>query len=95
MGSAQPLGPALDIDCTPAFMFRSRDGEQFGVSLDREGHNLPRGEGQRWEICAEFNLGVHEPVPASIDPEPLLRGIKSQGFFVWPARRILPMGTAQ
>jgi hypothetical protein len=38
---------------------------------------------------------VHEAVPASIDPEPILRGLKADGFFVWPANRTQPFGTAQ
>lgn len=38
-------------------------------------------------------MGVHEPVPAAIDPEPILRGLEAEGFFVWSANRTLPMGT--
>jgi hypothetical protein len=66
----------------------------FGVSLDSHGKNLPVCDGG-WVLRTEFSLGVHEPVPAPIDPEPILRGIRSQGYFVWQARRTLPYGTAQ
>ncbi len=82
-------------DASRAFLFESADGAYLAVTLDREGANLPSGEGVQWTMQTEFALGVHEAVPAAIDPEPILRGLKAEGFFVWPANRILPMGTSQ
>jgi hypothetical protein len=91
----EPLGPALDDDSTTAFLFASSSGKLLGVTLDAGGANLPAWQGERWVLRAQFNLGVHEPVPAPIDPEPILRGVKAQGYYVWPARRLQPLGTAQ
>lgn len=89
------IGPALDDDASRAFLFESVDGGHLGVSLDRSGANLPRDNGEQWVMRTEFALGVHEAVPAAIDPEPILRGLKAEGFFVWRAHRTRPFGTAQ
>lgn len=89
------IGPALDDDARRAFLFETADGLYLAATLDRSGRNLPREDGQQWIMQTEFHLGVHEAVPAAIDPEPLLRGLKANGFFVWPANRTLPFGTAQ
>jgi len=31
----------------------------------------------------KFRLGVREPMPASIEPEPVIRGIAADGYYVW------------
>ena len=97
MQDNEPTTPAddSDEDFTPAFLFESRNGAWLGVSLDEAGSNLPAAEQDRWTLKTGFRLGVHEPVPAAIDPEPTLRGLKAHGYFVWPAQRTLPFGTAQ
>lgn len=89
------VGPALENDASRAFLFESADGVYLGVSHDRAGANLPRDQGQQWIMQTEFELGVHEAVPAAIDPEPILRGLKANGFFVWRADRTHPFGTTQ
>ncbi|WP_333793541.1 hypothetical protein [Hyphomicrobium sp.] len=89
------VGPALDDDARPAFLFESETGEWRAVALDKDGTALPRFGGQRWKLIQSFELGVREPVPANIDPEPILRGISARGFYVWRTSRILPVGTAQ
>lgn len=93
-GGLKPIvGLALDVDATPAFLFESEDGRFFGVSLRPHGDDLPPD--RRWLRRSKFALGVHEAVPAAIDPEPLLRGVKANGYFVWTANRTQPFGTAQ
>lgn len=87
--------PAYDADYRIAFLFESRNGELLGVSLDETGANLPVEGRDRWSLKTRFRLGVHEALPASIDPEPILRGLKARGYFVWPAQRTQPFGTAQ
>lgn len=89
------FGPALDVDARPAYLFASEDDGWRAVALDPDGASLPRDGRQRWRLLAEFDLGVHEPVPANIDPEPILRGIKARGFYLWRSDRVLPVGTAQ
>lgn len=89
------VGPALENDTSRAFLFESADGAYLGVTHDRAGANLPRDGGKHWIMQTEFELGVHEPVPAAIDPEPILRGLMADGFFIWPVNRTQPFGTAQ
>lgn len=88
-------GAALDVDSTPAFLFESNDRRWLAVSLERDGRNIPFSSGGPWRPRAEFELGVHEVMPVPIDPEPILRGLRAKGYFVWPAHRTLPFGTAQ
>jgi hypothetical protein len=73
-----------DSDAVQAYLFRCDDNGLFAVSLDASGRNIPRGacvEG--WHFVSAFALGVQEPVPASISPEPILRGIRDAGYYVW------------
>jgi hypothetical protein len=91
----RPDPTSIGDDASRAFLFESADGAYLAVTLDRAGANLPRGDSQLWIMQTAFALGVHEPVPAAIDPEPILQGLKAEGFFVWPANRTLPMGTSQ
>ena len=86
-------GIALDNDSSRAFLFESDDQETFAVTLDESGANLPCD--RRWLKRCDFALGVHEAVPANIDPEPILRGIRSSGLYMWPVKRMQPLGTAQ
>lgn len=90
------VGPALDVDSKPAFLFEQESSELLGVSLRADGGDLPQGDAaEPWRFLREFLLGVHEPVPEAVDPEPILRGIAAQGYFVWRRRRTEPFGTSQ
>lgn len=93
--SRKMYGPALDVDSTRAFLFESADCRFLAVSLERGGDNLPPGSGGPWRPRTEFQLGVHEVMPVPVDPEPILRGLKARGYFVWPVFRTQPFGTAQ
>ena len=88
------LGPAGDIDNTPAHLFRC--GPLLAVSLDPTGSNLPDGKCyEGWKRVADFPLGVREPVPAAMNPEPILRGIRVYGYYVWSEASARPTGTTQ
>jgi hypothetical protein len=51
--------------------------------------NLPdQGCEAGWQLQAEFPLGIREAIPAPMDPEPVIRGIKSNGYFVWRERPV-------
>lgn len=82
-------------DSIRAYLFRTADSRSFGVAVDRDGTLLPRASGQIWLFEREFDLGVQHIVPAQIHPEPVIRGIKRQGFYTWPVRRVRPLGTNQ
>ena len=93
MGPKPIVGPALNVDARVAFLFESADSKQQAVSLLPDGRDLPTEI--TWKRRAEFALGVHEAMPVPIDPEPVMRGIEADGYFVWPTKRTLPFGTSQ
>jgi hypothetical protein len=84
-------------DAQAAYLFQCGDEELFAVSADKDGANLPRNTcPQGWHLRKEFRLGVQEPVPAAISPEPILRGILAKGYYIWRAGSAnAPKGTSQ
>lgn len=69
----------------------------MAVGLEPSGASLPldvcSGE---WRMVREFKLSVQEPVPAAISPEPVIRGIRADGYFVWNAGNVnKAVGTSQ
>jgi hypothetical protein len=90
-------GPALYDDSRPAYLFQCGDTDLFAVSLDETGANIPTDNcWEGWHLRSEFPLGVHEAVPVPIDPEPILRGIRAHGYYVWrEGNTSKPHGTSQ
>ena len=85
---------AGDEDARPAHLFRC--GDLYAVSIDPTGANIPRnGCYEGWKHVTEFQLGVHEVVPAPINPEPILGGIRACGYYVWSDASGNPTGTTQ
>jgi hypothetical protein len=83
-----------DAETLQAYLFQCDETGLYAVSLDASGADLPRGPcAEGWRFKVAFRLGVHEPVPASIAPEPILRGIRARGYYVW--REGLTHGTTQ
>ena len=75
--------PARD-DASTAYLFQCGESDLYAVSHDRTGANIPRTQcGEGWLLRDTFRLGVREPVPISIEPEPILRGIAADGYFIW------------
>jgi hypothetical protein len=79
----------MSDDATVAYLFQCGDSDFFAVSHDITGANIPREECVGgWSLRGDFLLGVQEPVPVAVDPEPLLRGMVARGFFVWRAGNV-------
>jgi hypothetical protein len=75
-------GPAGINDSTPAYLFQCDD--MYAVTLDETGANIPTtGCYQPWRCVSKFALGVNDAVPATINPEPILRGLRIYGYYVW------------
>lgn len=84
----------LPDDATKAYLYINSEERLKAVTRDREGANLPAPRGA-WTFRDEVLLGVQEPFEAGIDPEPVLRGLRADGYFIWPANSIEPFGTSQ
>jgi hypothetical protein len=101
--STMPDDPMPDVpmdddpmhdDATTAFLFQCGENDLFAVSRDRSGANIPTADCVGgWLLRDTFLLGVREPVPAAIGPEPILRGIAADGYFIWAAGKM--HGTSQ
>ena len=71
-------------DARRAYLFQCGEGDLFAVSLDKGGANIPAGAcGEAWHLRDEFPLGVQQAMPIGIAPEPVLRGIDADGYFLW------------
>jgi hypothetical protein len=71
-------------DALDAYLFECDDDALYAVSLDPLGANIPRRSClQGWRRIAEFALGVHEPMSVAIDPETVLQGVRSVGYYIW------------
>jgi len=87
-------GPAGGIDNLPGHLFRC--GHLFAVSLDPTGSNIPNsGCYEGWQHVMEFPLGVREVIPVAMSPEPILRGIRAYGYYVWSEGVARPTATTQ
>lgn len=84
-------------DAQTAYLFQCGTEDLFAVSLDKCGAKLPRSScTQGWSLRETFQLSVRHPVPATIAPEPILRGIVAQGYYIWRAGNAArPKGTSE
>ena len=84
-------------DAETAYLFQCGTEELFAVSMDKTGARLPRRPcTQGWILREEFQLSVQHPVPMAIAPEPILRGIATQGYYIWRSGYAgRPKGTSQ
>jgi hypothetical protein len=83
----------LSEDATKVYLFVNSFEMLNAVTRRRNGDNLPVLGGE-WVFKRELVLGVQEPLAAGIDPEPVLRGLRANGFFVWHDAHN-PFGTSQ
>ena len=85
-----------DDDATRAYLFRaSNDPAVYAVTRQPLGANLPALDGQaEWVLDREFALGVREAMPIHVAPEPVLRGLLADGYFMW-CKGSNPVGTSQ
>lgn len=65
----------------PAFLFKS--GPLAAVTLDSSGANLPLRAAEPWQLQQAVTLGVRDVGLPGINPEPVIRGIFSAGYYIW------------
>jgi hypothetical protein len=58
-------------------------GRRSGVGGTLEGRRREGGCTQGWLLRHAFQLGTQDPVPASIEPEPIIRAINDKGYYIW------------
>jgi hypothetical protein len=85
-----------DDDATRAYLFRASDNPSIhAVTRDALGSKLPAQEsGGKWVLDRQFALGVREVMPIKVAPEPILRGLAADGYFIW-CEGSNPFGTSQ
>jgi len=71
-------------DARTAYLFQCGSEELFAVSRDKVGEALPRSScTQGWLLRQEFQLGPHDPVPAPVEPEAIIRSLNAKGYYIW------------
>jgi hypothetical protein len=87
---------AGDNDAVLAYIFRaSNDPAVYAVTRQRLGDNLPALDGHaEWVFDQQIALGVREAMPIHVAPEPVLRGLLADGYFLW-SEGSNPPGTSQ
>lgn len=74
----------MNDDAQTAYLFQCKCDDLFAVSHDSTGRNIPRNTcAEGWSLLQEFQLGIHDDVPAPIMPEPIIRGILAVGYYIW------------
>lgn len=75
-GGTQPLRAYL-FHCTTA-------RETHALTMDLTASNLPAGACLTgWVYDGEVRVSVSEPLPFRLSPEPVLRGLTGQGYYIW------------
>jgi hypothetical protein len=56
----------------------------FAILHDQSGKNFPQNICLGgWLLKLRFTLGAREAMPVAIAPEPVLRGLRSIGYYIW------------
>jgi len=69
-----------------AYLFQCRNvAALFAISLERNAGNIPFGTAWYggWRLRSEFALELDGRAPADIDPKPVLRAVRSVGYYIW------------
>jgi hypothetical protein len=71
-------------DATEAYLFECDTEPLFAISCDRTGANLPPSTCLvGWRLKEAFALGSRVAMPRAIEAEPVLRGLRSVGYYIW------------
>jgi hypothetical protein len=77
------------------YLFENDAEDTFGVCRTAQASALPAPRAGTWTLKLKFDLAVDQPNPIGIAPEPVLRGLAANGYFVWSRHEINPFGTSQ
>ena len=66
------------------YLFQCGDEGLFAMSPDKTGETIPRSScTQGWLLRQEFQLRTQDPLPAPVEPEPIIRAIDAKGYYIW------------
>ena len=74
-----------DDDVDQAFLFAERATTRKAIT--RKPLQLPISD-TGWELVQTFALGVQHIMPVDMDPEPVIKGILADGFYMWDEGRL-------
>ena len=78
-----------------AHLFLCLENGHYGVSNDGEGANLPTNQClSGWKFVMTFNLGAQDALPFGANPEPIIRALADDGYWVM-TNSAFPHGTSQ
>ena len=64
-------------------LFLCLENGHYSVSNDRDGANLPKDECfSGWKYIRAFSLDVNAPLPFAANPEPIVRALLDQGYWI-------------
>ncbi len=67
----------------------TKDTKLLAVTRDREGANLPQGNGH-WRYWKDFNSGLSGRIAFGLkDPAEAYAAIEKQGYYLWHLPRLL------
>jgi hypothetical protein len=82
-----PTTPSATSEAQPvrAYLFHCTAArETHALTQDLTAANLPAGACLTgWVYDGEVRVSVSEPLPFRLSPEPVLRGLRAQGYFIW------------
>jgi hypothetical protein len=74
----------MQSDAQTAYIFQCGSEDLFAVSHDKTGGAIPRVNcTSGWLLRQEFELGTQDPLGAPVEPEPIIRGIATKGYYIW------------
>lgn len=82
-------------DPLTVYLFENSADDTIGICQTASGALLPTPRTGAWHLKLAFPLAVDQPTSIGIDPEPILRGLTANGYFVCNRNQINPFGTSQ
>ena len=80
------MGKADTLEALTAYLFQCKnDAALFAVSLERNAGNIPLSTVWYggWRLRGELTLGRDGPALPDVDPIPIMRGVRSVGYYIW------------
>jgi hypothetical protein len=66
-----------------AYLFLCLHNRHYAVSDRSDGNNLPKDPCfSDWKYIRALKLDVNAPLPFAADPEPILRALRDEGYWI-------------